>query len=485
MADIELKTYGDLKNAINSISLKQKGDKIVSQGKSFALDQILGFFPGASNAKTLYDFIKAATLRPDNKKTKTWLDKLDIDDDVSAIVDDTVENGFLKYISDKIKSKNDNEDLEGDFNMNQELADYLSDKYNQRYVAGVPSSNINEMDKKTKIKEILKAKLKQEMSSTGTGASVTPGVGMGVATKYAFKKKVKEDAPRLAAGKVKDNYAVSHFGFKNAPSVPNRKSKAMDYKELWEDFKVGDKVKYENQEWEIISFLDNGTVRLKHLKGLPSTNVIPSNIEKLKEGELKLGVKYNYKGESGFISTGGSQDPKDWKFLGDKGKYPYLAVKADLVPSETQPTKYGDSFSLGMGKGHHIDENTYESLAGMLAQLGAEEDAVKVLVKAVEMGALKPTDAIEIVKKTVNLNEGYAQFRNATKQRSKPDQFHQAVKQVKQKMNEINRIFEYVDRLKSELSEGEDLKYKKYTENAFTQIKESAKQLFLKSTKLK
>jgi len=203
------------------------------------------------------------------------------------------------------------------------------------------------MDKKT-LKEKLTAKLKQEMSMTGTGASVTPGVGAGVATKYAFGKTNK----------------TKPSGWKDAPSIPNRPSKAMDYKELWE------------------------------------------------AGE-------------------------------------------------------------------------YDSLASMLAQLGAEEDAVKVLIKAVEMGALKPTDAIEIVKKTVNLNEGYAQFRKSTKQRSKPDQFHQAVKQVKQKMNEINRIFEYVDRLKSELSEGEDLKYKKYTENAFTQIKESAKQLFLKSTKLK
>ena len=219
MADIELKTYGDLKNAINSISSKQKGDKIVSQGKSFAVDQILGLFPGASNAKTLYDFIKAATLRPDDKKSKTWLDKLDVDDDVSAIVDDTVENGFLKYISDRIKSKNDNEDLEDDFNMNQELASYLSDKYNKRYVAGVPNSNVNEMDKKTKIKETLKAKLKQEMSVTGTGASVTPGVGAGVATKYAFGKRDNKGTPS---------------DWKSAPSIPNRKSKAMDYKELWE-----------------------------------------------------------------------------------------------------------------------------------------------------------------------------------------------------------------------------------------------------------
>jgi hypothetical protein len=348
MADIELKTYGDLKNAINSISLKQKGDKIVSQGKSFALDQVLGLFPGASNAKTLYDFIKAATLRPDDKKSKTWLDKLDIDDDVSAIVDDTVENGFLKYISDRIKSKNDNDSLEDDFNMNQELASYLSDKYNQRYVAGVPNSNVNEMDKKTKIKERLTTKLKQEMSMTGTGASVTPGVGAGVATKYAFGKTNK----------------TKPSGWKDAPSIPNHPSKAMDYKELWE------------------------------------------------AGE-------------------------------------------------------------------------YDSLAGMLAQLGAEEDAVKVLVKAVEMGALKPTDAIEIVKKTVNLNEGYAQFRNETKMRSKPDQFHQAVKQVKKKVNEINRLFEYMDRLKTELSEGEAIKNKKYTDNAIHQIKEETKKLFFKSIKLK
>ena len=132
-----------------------------------------------------------------------------------------------------------------------------------------------------------------------------------------------------------------------------------------------------------------------------------------------------------------------------------------------------------------FEAGEYESLAGMLAQLGAEEDAVKVLVKAVEMGALKPTDAIEIVKKTVNLNEGYAQFRNETKMRSKPDQFHQAVKQVKKKVNEINRLFEYMDRLKTELSEGEVLKNKKYTESAIGQIKEATKKLFFKAIKLK
>lgn len=231
-----------------------------------------------------------------------------------------------------------------------------------------------DMSPKDKIKELLKTKLKQETSATGTGASVTPGVGMGVATKYAFKKKVKEDAPQLAAGKVKDNYAVSHFGFTDAPKVPNRKSKAIDYKELWE---------------------------------LDAQN---SN--------------------------------------------------TDEILTYLQAAKQNGTLS---------------------------PDAQEVFLQWMNTPGASREEIINVLRKLTGmyLKEGYAKFRNETKTRSKPDQFHQAVKQVKQKMNEINRIFEYVDRLKSELSEGEDLKYKKYTENAFQQIKESAKALFLKSTKLK
>ena len=434
MADIELKTYGDLKKAINNISLKQKGDKIVSQGKSFVLDQVLGLFPGASNAKTIYDFVKAATSKPDDKKSGTWLDKLDIDDDVSAIIDDAVENGSLKHMSDKIKSKNDNASLEDDFSMYQELTNYLSDKYNQRYVAGAPKSNVNEMDKKTKIKELLKAKLKQETSATGTGASVTPGVGMGVATKYAFKKKVKEDAPQLAAGKVKDNYAVSHFGFKNAPSVPNRPSKTMDYKELWEIER--------DQEVKITSGQYAGNTAIVH----------------------------------DFDSEKDNVSGDDWVDVLIGSKKEKKTVKA----SELKPLKEMDA----------QNSNTDEILTYLQAakQNGTlSPDAQEVFLQWMNTPGASREEIIKVLRKLTGmyLKEGYAQFRKSTKQRSKPDQFHQAVKQVKQKMNEINRIFEYVDRLKSELSEGEDLKYKKYTENAFQQIKESAKSLFLKSTKLK
>ena len=134
---ITLETYGDLKKLIDNIKLKQKGQKIISKGKEFALDQVLGFIPGASNAKSLYDLIKVASNVPDTKKSKSWLGKLDLDDDMKAIIDDTVENGFLQSIADAIQNEPDNKPLEDNFNMNQKMIDYLKGKYNQRTITGI------------------------------------------------------------------------------------------------------------------------------------------------------------------------------------------------------------------------------------------------------------------------------------------------------------------------------------------------------------
>lgn len=77
-----------------------------------------------------------------------------------------------------------------------------------------------------------------------------------------------------------------------------------------------------------------------------------------------------------------------------------------------------------------------------------------------------------------NINESYSKFKTETKTRGKSDQFHQAVREVRKKVQEINRLFEYVNRLKSELSEGEGgLKYKMHTEKALAKIKEMVSEL--------
>lgn len=165
---IDLKTYGDLKKLIKAISLKQKGEKIISQGKEFALDQILGLIPGASNAKTAFSFFQSAFKKPDTKKTGTWLDRLDIDDDMSAIVDDTVENGFMKALSATLEKEPDNKALEQDFNMNAKMVDYLRKTHNGRFVSGIKEITKNKNktmakynleslspDEQTKLKEYI------------------------------------------------------------------------------------------------------------------------------------------------------------------------------------------------------------------------------------------------------------------------------------------------------------------------------------------
>ena len=160
MANLE--TYGDLKKLINTIKLKQKGQKIISKGKEFVLDQVLGLIPGASNAKTAFDFIKTAISKPDTKKTGTWLDKLDIDDKMSAIIDDAVENGFMQSMADSIQNEPDNKSLEDDFNMNQKMVDYLKDKYNQRTITG--------------IKENMKTQLLRQLIREEIKTQINPGI---------------------------------------------------------------------------------------------------------------------------------------------------------------------------------------------------------------------------------------------------------------------------------------------------------------------
>jgi hypothetical protein len=175
---MELKTYGELKKLIKLISLKQKGEKIISQGKELALDQLLGLIPGASNAKTALDFLTSAFKKPDTVKTNTWLDRLDIDDKMSAIVDDTVENGFLQFLSKTLQAAPDDKPLQPNFNMNQEMSNYLKNTYGGRFVAGVQeSTNYN----KGKMKKVLitESQLRAMVRKMLMEQTPTGGIGVG------------------------------------------------------------------------------------------------------------------------------------------------------------------------------------------------------------------------------------------------------------------------------------------------------------------
>jgi len=147
----ELKTYGDLKAAIKTISTGQRKEKIGGVG----IDTIIGQIPIVGNIKTGVDLVRAFVEAPDTKKTKTWLDKLQIDDDMSKIIDNAVENGFIQYISKEIENQQDSKPLESDFNMNQKLVDYLKNNYKGRTVTGIKENKM----KKSQLRQIIREEI--------------------------------------------------------------------------------------------------------------------------------------------------------------------------------------------------------------------------------------------------------------------------------------------------------------------------------------
>lgn len=97
-------------------------------------------------------------------------------------------------------------------------------------------------------------------------------------------------------------------------------------------------------------------------------------------------------------------------------------------------------------------------------------------------GGYYATDVKETMEQIIKeelLNEvTYNKFKNEVKFRTKNEQLHKAIREVKRKLSEIDRIVEYTSRMKQELSEGEEgLKYWKKTESNIATISEMVNQL--------
>ena len=88
----------------------------------------------------------------------------------------------------------------------------------------------------------------------------------------------------------------------------------------------------------------------------------------------------------------------------------------------------------------------------------------------------------ESLKKIIEqelLNEvTYSKFKKDVKFRTKNEQLHKAIREVKRKLMEIDRIVEYTSRMKQELSEGEEgVKYWKATQKNVATISEMVNHL--------
>ena len=125
-----VETVGDLKQPIRTIRAANAGKQVAKKAFSATLDAT----PLIGNLKAVFDaakdtlgIVKGMYGAGDNVKTNTNLDKLNIDDNVSKIVDDPIENAFLNYLL-KDRFTDDNESLDN-FDVTAELQQFLADKF--------------------------------------------------------------------------------------------------------------------------------------------------------------------------------------------------------------------------------------------------------------------------------------------------------------------------------------------------------------------
>jgi len=189
-----IETVGDLKALIKTATSKKKADQGKSAFKDLASGLLADVIPGGGTVKGMFDAVKSMYSLPDEKRTGTALDYMDVDDDVSAIVDDNIENAFIKAMSSKLETMSDDKPL-SDVNMTKQLSKFISRKFNNRTVSGFTESRLrkNMRVTKTQLREMIREVIEEDVRKRGNQycAYVDDKV----------TKKDKENNPKLYKGK--------------------------------------------------------------------------------------------------------------------------------------------------------------------------------------------------------------------------------------------------------------------------------------------
>lgn len=120
-------TWGELKKTLERFTKIKKGEKITKG--------LVGFIPYVGNARDAFEVIKGLMNIPDSKRSSHFLSSFDIDDEIQKIVDNKLENEFIKEIIKEIENKNDDEKII-DFNMTDMLNKFLKEHFNNRGITG-------------------------------------------------------------------------------------------------------------------------------------------------------------------------------------------------------------------------------------------------------------------------------------------------------------------------------------------------------------
>ncbi len=125
-------TFGELKSVLNSIIKSVKAKKGLEIGKA-----ALGFVPVVGDITGAAEFLLTLKNVADKDRPNNFLARFDLDDEVAKIVDNNLENDFIKELVKKIENISDSKKL-GDFSMTDQLNGYLAKNFSNRTITGFP-----------------------------------------------------------------------------------------------------------------------------------------------------------------------------------------------------------------------------------------------------------------------------------------------------------------------------------------------------------
>jgi predicted transcriptional regulator len=365
--------------------------------------------------------------------------------------------------------------------------------------------------------------LNKEMSTTGTGASFTPGTGAQYATPKAFKKKKDE---------------IGEPFTKPNPSIPNRKSKFFDYKQIFEDNMeelkfnpikdftdsqawAGDNTGYDMDTQDAASVLElakiskGGQFKVGDVQKSKGVEYTVTNIDPI-TGQISWKIDYVpafdtvYKkfddlrdamGELDRRTNDSTIDTISDRMKGLFNQYrTYIRKNYPDEYKKFQTAENIDPKSQAKHKGKSAPfGSAYEPVKEINEELGVSKGILTRAAK--EFGEGVFTDMIlnirdenvqdEIVSafddqypgfrniNIRNLSEArYSQFKTETKLRTPTEQIHRAVREIRRKIDEMVKVVGHTERMKSELKgSNEGMSYLKRTRNAINTISEKLQEL--------
>ena len=127
----DIKTYGDLRMLLFGAQHKNKSKKALKIAKTIA-----GVLPGVDTVTNVGDILLGMwRFSKKGKKTNSFLDNFRIDKEIQQILDNKLEEAFLKYVFEEIKNKNNNESIES-FDMTEMLNSFLKKHFKGVHFTG-------------------------------------------------------------------------------------------------------------------------------------------------------------------------------------------------------------------------------------------------------------------------------------------------------------------------------------------------------------